>query len=134
MFNKAICPTVPFLSDDVVYVNVNVFSVAVHHTEAPLSVIIYGLKPIALAANDVLVTPTTSVHVNVITPDSHALIYFLLGSHHIHTGAVVSTHPVPLSVYPVAQIHLAYKLAGAVLHVCILFHPFDASYHPPNTE
>ena len=47
---------------------------------------------------------------------------------------MLSTHASPLKAYPVSQLHLAYKLPGAVDHVCILFHPLAASYHHSKTE
>ena len=43
-------------------------------------------------------------------------------------------HSVQLSLYPVLQLHLAYKLAGALLHVCTLFHQFSAVYHHSKAE
>jgi hypothetical protein len=49
--------------------------------------------------------------------------------------SLLIAHSVPLSLYSIlSQLHLAYKLAGAALHVWILFHPFDASYHHWNIE
>ena len=81
--------TVPFLLATVVYVNVKVLFVAVHPTVALLNVTNHAVVIlISLPARDVFAIHTASVHVNVIVHDSHAFIYFLLGSHHVHTGFV----------------------------------------------
>jgi hypothetical protein len=116
--------TVPFLLATVVYVNVNVFSVAVQPTVAALNVTNHAVViVISLHARDVLAIHTASLHVNVIVQDSHAFIYFLLGSHHVHTGFELSFAFAVKVVFCVrVTVVLAFvKLAG-VFHAFTIHH------------
>ena len=69
----------------------NVLLVALHHVVAALNVSSPAVViVISLHANAAVEIHTASVHVSVIDHDSHALTYFLLGVHHVHTGFELS--------------------------------------------
>ena len=104
----------------------NVLLVALHHVVAALSVRSPAvLIVISLAASAVVATHTPSVHVNVIVHDSHAFIYFLLGSHRVHTGFHVSLH-----THVIVVAHVIVTVVGVVVRLVGLFHAY---VHPLNT-
>ena len=112
--------TVPFLLATVVYVNVNVLSAALHHTVALLNVTSHAVViVISLHARDVFAIHTASLHVNVIVHDSHAFIYFLLGSHRVHTGFHVSLH-----THVIVVAHVIVTVVGVVVRLVGLFHAY----------
>jgi len=116
--------TVPFLLATVVYVNVNVLLVAVHHVVAALNVKSpFVVIVISLPARAVVATHTPSVHVNVIVHDSHAFTYFLVGSHQLHSGAVTSTFTLLLALVTAFVFHAASATFHAAnLNVVVPFH------------
>ena len=87
--------------------NVNVLLVVSHHTVAELKVTYELLNVISLAEREDVETHTESVHVKTIDQVDHDFKGVTVGSDHVQTGAVLSTHASFTSVYPSSQLHFA---------------------------
>lgn len=113
-----------------VYVNWNVLFVALHPTVALLNVNNVHEYVMFPLVNAFVLTPTPSVHVNVIVhPTHHDIHAFVLGAHQPHIGAVVSLH-VPVYVVSAdndilapgsnVQFHFGVEYHAPVLHIIVV--------------